>query len=640
MLKMLSDTSSSPETSGFNISTKDILQEQVIATQNISNPQVRESEKLLENRQKALEYKLLDELNLCPIPQAKDLNPNIEASEVKSLMGSQFYNDQAIKAAVCVTDSIVSYKPMAQLSQQDRIRRWLNNLRQIGSESVAGYAMTADLDDVKDVFVIKAPRDPEDTSLTHEMFVGLFGTNIMRSIGVPNYSYIFGGFKCSGPVIGADKTVTSWCSSGPGILHNQVQYVIYENITNAISFGKYIQTCNAQQFLSSYMQIIYALRAGLEVCGFTHYDLHPENVLQKNLGQPFQIRYPSNNGFVYLLQQDARLGIMIDYGQSHISVNGSDFGIIDKDQAGIWQQYFNYRDSSWWVHDAYKLLMFSMAYSRGRFGSTTLNNSVFDQCVKLFRFFNKTETPEQALASQESLLYIIPQTKNTVLATIDNYIDYIKSVCDCSFISITPHKDTAIMSCDGNFCLTMPESMSQVGLTPPPKPTTLFDLYDVLSSGVDISLRQSVVNSTTNNINNLYASFDVNTRQRIKRLNNLIANTVNKNLTLLNVKLSDPILNQYKQLVSNVLEIKEIKDDLSIRMSMIINLKRIYPTLPQDLVPVIDAEVTKANMTLSDLSEIIRDNKQFIRSLIASVPKHDLIKYPILQWFSGVESQL
>ena len=227
-----------------------------------------------------------------------------------------------MKAAMCTADSIFYTSPydVGSLYLNNRIRMYIHNLRQVGGESAEGYALVADFENAKDMFVVKVSRSPSDDTLLHELVVGLYGTNKLRQY-IPNFAYVYGGFKCSPPLIDPEtKKVITWC------LHdtNPVNYVLYENITPAVPMSKYLQTCTGKDFVNVYLQVLYALRLALKVSDYTHYDLHYENVLIREpspgtISGPFQIAYETERGVEYVLTHV--IPTFIDYGFSHIKTS-------------------------------------------------------------------------------------------------------------------------------------------------------------------------------------------------------------------------------------------------------------------------------------------------------------------------------
>ena len=42
---------------------------------------------------------------------------------------------------------------------------------------------------------------------------------------LPNFAYIYGGFKCSGPILNDNNKVVDWCVNN----NYSVNYILYEN---------------------------------------------------------------------------------------------------------------------------------------------------------------------------------------------------------------------------------------------------------------------------------------------------------------------------------------------------------------------------------------------------------------------------
>ena len=407
----------------------------------------------------------------------RDHISGLKATKLKELIIDQLYNPAVMKGAMCAIDSVFYTSPydMGSLYFNNRIRMYIHNLHQIGGESVEGYALSADFENTKDMFIVKVSRSPVDDSLLHELIVGLYGTNKLREY-IPNFAYIFGGFKCSPPLIDPKtKKVVTWC------LHNDnpVNYVIYENIAPSISMAKYLETCSGVQFVNTYLQILYALRLALKLIDYTHYDLHYENVLMRIISdKDFQIPYETENGIEYITTRV--IPTIIDYGFSHIRTND----LIDNDDNIIIKGHhygknrfipfsvFSYR--SWIMHDLYKLLMFSiLAALRSK------NNSVYTEAYKIFRFFNKLEDPTSAIQQESFLSFSFPLNDYTNNFTIDNLALHIKSVCECDFISKVRSTDP-ILNCE-KMCLTEGEFLNEIGLNSAiGVPDNIIEFYDIM----------------------------------------------------------------------------------------------------------------------------------------------------------------
>lgn len=461
----------------------------------VKDPATALALKTVEDQQEKEEETLISSTTACDVPMLSALRDHIgglQAVQLKDFAVNQLQNPYAMKATMCIADSIFYTSPfdIGSLYLNNRIRLYIHNLRQIGSESAEGYALISDFENAKDLFVVKVSRSPTDDTLLHELVIGLYGTNRLRQY-IPNYAYIYGGFKCSPPLIDPDtKKVVTWC------LHNTnpVNYVLYENINPSVPVSKYIETCTGKEFINVYMQILYALRLGLKVIDFTHYDLHYENVLLRlpsiaqnpTIGQIgttgvgfFQIAYETERGAEYIRTQ--YIPTIIDYGFSQIKTAdvldangrvvraGKHFGKSGFVPFSI----FSYR--SWIMHDLYKFLMFCLmgAYQQN-------NQSVILEATKIFRFFNQTEDPLVAINAQFDTRFAFPLNDVTNKLSINDLAAYIRTVCNCDFINAQRTGDP-VLDCE-RMCLTEGEILNRVGMNPYGPigtPDNILEFYDI-----------------------------------------------------------------------------------------------------------------------------------------------------------------
>ena len=326
----------SKNTSNLSISTQEIFRSVDEVSSELSLPGV--SNTIMNQTLSRKEKKLLiiSKNPVCSLDKlnkyAEDLH-ELKAGELKKVLHDNFYNATVMKASLCVAESIFyGDSNSTGLGKNAKIRHWIKNLRQIGAESVSGYALLAGLNDADDVFVVKVPRDANDDDLQHELFIGLFCTNHLRS-KIPNFSYIFGGFRCSPPVVGPKgEKIDIYCNYDFG--DKNVNYILYEKITPNISMREYVKTCRGIDFLNKYMQVMYALREAHKSCEYTHYDLHHENVLIWDiLKTPSAIPYETERGLEYLLTD--QVATIIDYGRSYIKYKGASYGYYMEPSKGV-----------------------------------------------------------------------------------------------------------------------------------------------------------------------------------------------------------------------------------------------------------------------------------------------------------------
>lgn len=422
-----------------------------------------------QQEQQQRELRLITTQAPCPVNRlntVQDALPNLNPEAFQTLIRDQFYNGELLQNLMCVADSVY-YASGSKLEYNQRVREWFQHLRQIGSESVFGYAMLASFKSARDLFVVKAPRTTQGDDLQHELFVGMFGTNRLRKY-IPNFAYVFGGFRCSPPLIEpTSKDVVAWCNQPQG-----VNYVLYENIAPSISFQEYITArTTPAAFLNKYLQIIYALKKAQAVCDFTHYDLHTQNVLVRTIDKPtFAIPYETERGLEYL--QTDGIATFIDYGYSHITYERRGYGQWRLIGSGI------FPDRSFPLSDAYKFLLH--CYARCL---QVRNTALQVELTKILRFFNPTETPAAMLKQQQPNYFYLPWVPELKTVTLDAFARYIRQICapHCTFLTTVPPTSLKILSCKHAVCARPEDALSLVGLTRPTAPRTLVEAYDVLS---------------------------------------------------------------------------------------------------------------------------------------------------------------
>jgi hypothetical protein len=383
---------------------------------------------------------------------------NLDVGELSSYAKNEFYNPELMETIMCITDSIFY---LLQQNDNSRInikfRQWLRNLRKIGSISKSGDAFTASLiENSNDLFVVKTGKTSStNESLIHELFVGRFGTNLLRHI-IPNFVYMYGMIQCSPPIINSETNkLVSWCSTPGGS-----NYLLMENISPSVSLREYVRS-SSNDFVSSYLQVLLALRTANIQISFTHYDLHDENVLMRevsfdnftssqnltmstpiSLNKKFQIPFETINGTEYFITD--RVATIIDYGFSHIK--------FEEKHYGKWTMpYFAvYPNRSFILYDAYKLLCFCMETMNkvNRETGQSYNRKGYLEAAKILKFFNSSETPEEVLFRQSAHYYMSPYTIRVLMKNIDDLILHIRTVYDCSSFLGSFNPNIPILACN------------------------------------------------------------------------------------------------------------------------------------------------------------------------------------------------
>lgn len=517
-----------------SVTTNDIVLSMMEGHQKFSDP--KELEKLTAEKKEQMEeeLKIINKSHSAcytdPKVDKKVIQknlPGIDAKELKEEVTQKFYDNEVMNAALCVANSIYFDTGFGMLEATERIRNYIINLIRIGGESVSGFALSADLkgspetkgssgvivpENGEKFFVVKAPRSSDnDQELIHEVVVATL-LNALRSY-IPNFAIVYGSFKCSPPIIGSDKKVVAWCNN----MNNPVYYALYEYIPAKKSAGDVFKTCDFNTFMSMYLQVLYALEFAYDYCGFTHYDLHTDNVLAEevNNGSPVWIKYPPplnspKRTSRWVLAPEGLVSMIIDYGMSHIMAVDSNNKPYHYGHVGSsypLNQFFIYRNKSHPMHDAYKFLLFSLSnmYDAN-------NNKCFNQASLLLKYFNTQETPVDIINNQRKYFYSYPLDEKVKDGDISSFINYIETSIDCSqFLTANnPTKGNILVSS------TMGKTAYQIlqdvkAITPSvATPKSFIDFYDVMSQLGEEVKRSSDFNVSKDEWIRLASKFEQN----------------------------------------------------------------------------------------------------------------------------------
>jgi serine/threonine protein kinase len=398
--------------------------------------------------------------------QFKDVS-DFRSEAIAKTLDERFYDANFLGKLMCALDTVLVLPAEGGEglnAANETVREMFTDVRRIGAESVYGNAMMSSLDGVKDVFVIKTPKQKNpgehEDELLHELFVGLMGINSMREI-CPNFAYIFGGFKCLPPAINNDKSVSSFCAAGRP--QDYVNYVIYEKIPGK-SMADLMKNCTFEEFFSWYIQIVLACYLGTESIDFTHYDLHNENVMLRGWknAEEFAIPYVMPNGSTCYVRSN-KIAMMIDFGMTHIQYNNESFGKFGMENWGT------FPDQSRPFYDIYKLLGFCMSDMARQNNEECLN-----MCVDLQRAFVDIERKvrdediiDEVLKEAETFhIFSADRLENEDNLTLLDYLAQVKKFYPELYAQTVSFKapNVPIITC-GDTCPTPVRAEAEIGGT-------------------------------------------------------------------------------------------------------------------------------------------------------------------------------
>lgn len=323
----------------------------------------------------------------------EELLSNVDQFLVRDMLQSKFYNFEFMRALSCLMRLGLTID--RNLTASRFLTKFFTDMEQIGGVSLEGTAMKSGQEGLGDMFVIKIPQRGMEAQMIHELFVGVggplrdsagnvgffIGVNWLRNVCL-NYAQIFGAFRCSPPSIDRlSKKVVGGCdTSNPGTF---TTYVIYERI-NGPTASDYAKQMTMDDLIGSCIQVALALELGNLYNGFTHYDLHTENVIMRDMGEIVQVPFMiSNNMRFYVLSR--YIPTFIDYGRAHIQFPPSTNEAFHVGfNASYGPEFGIYPDVSRPFHDLYKFICFTLMDLR------IAQNPIYHRALQLMEFFGVT----------------------------------------------------------------------------------------------------------------------------------------------------------------------------------------------------------------------------------------------------------
>lgn len=353
----------------------------------------------------------------------------------------------------CLIDALISNEDIVP---DIRLRRWITDINRIGGDSAEGMAFKLSSNPTKldgtnslvpnsspyPLYVIKVAADPSEDSLPHEALVGMGAVNKVRD-RIPNFMHTYGAFMCAPPVLDSNGSVVSWCPSKT----DGITYLVLENIQDAVSLKSLARDLNDSEFLQIYLQVLNALNVAYKEFDFTHYDLHDGNVLIQILPYDVSVPFYTQDGGVYYIRT-RHLARIIDYGMSHIYLQGQHFGKYYIEHAGVDPE------SSFPMHDAYKILLFTYTSSlqisnNDRRNETRYSSGIANIASGIYEFFNERTTINARVAARSAdpwRDYYQPSTSYKNL-TFDDLISFIISKYRIDFITSEQPSDAIATIC-------------------------------------------------------------------------------------------------------------------------------------------------------------------------------------------------
>lgn len=383
----------------------------------------------------------------------------LDYSRLQHLLEGKFYSPYVMALFARILVAIYQKENLQNLNLEN-IRYWLEGVEQLSS-GVYGVTLEATLRGMLSPQVVI--KYPKQDNLTHEIFVGLYGTNFLRQY-IPNFSFVYGGFRCTGPVLLGNRAL-DFCNKPLGE-NADFDYALYENVTPSLTFDAALPTLSPEEFLNIYFITVLALQVAYERIRFTHFDLHGQNVLLRQLEEEVVIPYPTKVGTFYI--RTRYIPTLIDYGRASITHKDLVYSIPGM---GL---FLGLGDvNSFPLYDAYRLITFLHTSPQTSPQQRAISSSV----IQFFTNLPQQEVSQLAIDTYSAL--------PTYMSSFD-LSSLIEHLYNLSPTCIVPKPDeSALFNCFNHTCFGVKDLKRQLYLTAESKANSLFSLYFLLQATTD-----------------------------------------------------------------------------------------------------------------------------------------------------------
>jgi len=263
---------------------------------------------------------------------------NIDEYVVENILNEKYTNGHHLELLQTMFDEMLSNNSINDTNNSEDFKFTpsslhssmldiLTDFKFASSKSTSeGYALFSNFKGASNLVVIKTSKKKKDNdSILFEYFIGKMGVNRLRKF-VPNFAYTLSIFKCNPLVFDKDRNINTHELCGQDSSDPRF-YVVYEKIKGISlhEFANSVRTSEGAFKLISYIiQLALALAVAQREISYTHYDLHTDNIILRQLDSPQVIEYDIA-GITYKIQTDA-IPTIIDYGFSHFIIDGIPFG--------------------------------------------------------------------------------------------------------------------------------------------------------------------------------------------------------------------------------------------------------------------------------------------------------------------------
>lgn len=451
-----------------------------------------------------------------------------------------------------------------------RIRYWIEDLKSI-SKGAYGSTYSAKVagltGDSSRLFILKFDKKGDKEIYLHEYFIGNFFVNKLRKY-CPNFSMVFALIKCSLP-----ESIF-----GFGREYKKISCLVYEYIYPATTLAKFLGNCSLDDFISIFLQIVFALKIAAEKFGFTHNDLHLGNIMIKELEKQTMIPYQYKGQKIYIYTKT--LAVVIDYGLSRVEIKSKNFGPY-----GVPYNTINSYEKCYPIKDIFSMLLDTARLS----GNHYKNNKCFDFVNNIIRNFfisGITDPKRYEKLMEKTWTYpFLPHLEGS--KGIDIFIDWLFEnfgeftnkliFSEEDILRMRNKRKYFIFDCDITTCLSIEEIYDRIYRKK--SIDDIFYYYDIFQYNLNIKPPKSVIEKTKDIIRNSLLEI----REDLVSLEELEAKTQTDKIKKKN----------YEKTISVYLKIKDLNE--------IVKVFRIFENLQSKVLERLSDMKTRINAILKKL---------------------------------------
>ena len=314
----------------------------------------------------------LKKINFCNfnIDLVQGINiDNINIENIEKIFKKSYISTQEMQIILCLFNSIILNFPT--LNNKKNLITKINKLSS-EQQGVKGKVFIGEIFNDKNIhIIIKTCKNllHDKNAFICEYFIGITGINKLRSL-VPNFALTLGIFDCS--LDEKNKNDVKICTKND----TKVPFLMIEKINGNTMDKKFIEF---DKWLVNYIQILLSLEVAQRNIHFTHFDLHPGNIIiNEDKVHDYSILLDENE---YLFKNLISIPYIIDFGLSSFKHNNTYIGTYEYETYGIVPYMIP-------GFDMYKILTFYIA------NNLKETDKEIDKFLLIYEFWNNEDPYE------------------------------------------------------------------------------------------------------------------------------------------------------------------------------------------------------------------------------------------------------